>query len=377
MKALENWIVNLLAMPLKAINENYRSDEDVRRELKLLPLCESEGGYTHAGSEVSEEILFRLHAKIKRQPSENDIWVAVIWYLSTPLPLKLAHDLIDRNIAVTDMVYSPQLDEIMWRLATFDDDALYALVSERYTSSKYSVSQFKNILQQYVARHEYVLNILSERQASSRGKQAVFEKAVRELAKREETRPNSEEVEATKDPAEVVLSQINWTKYEENVLATVQKAIAKYCKRYAKSEDNQIYQVSIWTDPQVAQTSISFETKAHARQELLTKIQFFIKEKLPKEAKQLETLGYNTNPADFRFPCFQTKVHRELDTLTELDYTNATTSTAVDARLETSLSRVAKQIIDAKILDKLPREETIFLGVSSPRDWYDHVVKVK
>ena len=154
----------------------------------------------------------------------------------------------------------------------------------------------------------------------------------------------------------------DWETYEANVLDLLRQAIEQYQRQYA---DEKVYQISIWTDPQVQVSAINFETKKHAEEQ--------IAEQAPSH-RNLE--GYNDNPADFKRCQFLERKHPEKAAIDELNYFYHTHRQAADARISASLRKVIKRARDENVLAGLPREEVVWIGVNSPRDWYDHVTKI-
>ena len=148
MKSLEDWLDNLIKQPVEVLNQKYKDDNYVGKELESLPFEETNGHTVHS-SHVSKEIIQGLYEKIRGHSCESTIWDAVFWYLADPLPIVIAHDLIDRFISLTMMGKTRQFDEVQWRLATFSEDALYTLIRERYVEPQYSVSQFEITLELY------------------------------------------------------------------------------------------------------------------------------------------------------------------------------------------------------------------------------------
>ncbi len=169
----------------------------------------------------------------------------------------------------------------------------------------------------------------------------------------------------------------DWKAYEENVLETVRQAIEKYRQLYTDSVTEKVFQVSIWTDPQTQTTAVNFETREHATAHTAKWAQIW-REKYQDEetATRLEKEGYNGNPADFKHREFLTHKHPEIEAIDQLNYYYTTHRYAADARISASLRKVVQQIRKQNVLDGLPREEEVWIGVNSPRDWYDHVVKV-
>lgn len=175
MKSLESWLKSLIKKSIEVLNERYRDEEDVKKELEFLPLAETKG-YTAHSSHVSEAVIQRLHEKIRGQRCENAIWDAILWYLAHSLPIAIAHDLIDRAISTVMMGTTRQVDEVQWRLATFSEDALYTLIRERYVEQRYSVIQFEAILEQYAytIHSDSILYMLSFYETPSPDKKAAL-----------------------------------------------------------------------------------------------------------------------------------------------------------------------------------------------------------
>jgi hypothetical protein len=192
MSVLQDWILNLIEMPLEVVNRKYSDKVDVHEELDSFPLPQT-NGHTIASSHVDGEVLERLHHKIKEQTCEYAIWCSVVWYLAHALPIATAHELIDRSIAIFAMGMTRQVDEVQWRLATITEDALYTLIRERYVQENYSVNQFENMLKQYRSSIEYegILHMLSFYYTESVEKEEVFKAAV--VSREELLREKAEE----------------------------------------------------------------------------------------------------------------------------------------------------------------------------------------
>ncbi len=183
MKLLEDWITDIIKKPIKVLNDECIDEDKTKEPLDLLylPLIDRysvEQKATREASHVSDVILHNLHQKIRKCVCEEPIWFSVIWYLSHPLPISIAHDLIDRGIAVFQMALSRQVDEVQWRLATFNEDALYTLIRERYMESRYSVDQFDMMLKLYEYNIDGIIYMLSFYATPSPEKEAVFLAAI-------------------------------------------------------------------------------------------------------------------------------------------------------------------------------------------------------
>jgi len=174
-KSIEDWINNLISQSIELANSNYEESAVLIEQLELLPLLENRGNKV-ASSYISSETLYNLHRKLRDEICEEAVWSAVIWFLAHPLPIPIAHDLIDRNISLFKMALNRQFEEVQWRLATLVDDALYTLVRERYVEFQYSVKQFEIMLQMYKFSESYdgILYMLSFFQTSSPEKEAIL-----------------------------------------------------------------------------------------------------------------------------------------------------------------------------------------------------------
>ena len=171
-----------------------------------------------------------------------------------------------------------------------------------------------------------------------------------------------------------LIDSCDWGAYETSVVDLLQQAVGQYQRQHA---DEKVFQISIWTDPQTQSSAINFETKKHAEEHIAKWAQIF-RGKYEDEitAARLEAEGYNNNPADFKFCQFLERKHPEIAATGELDYRYTTHRHAADARISASLRKVVKRVREGNALNGMPREEVVWIGVSSPRDWYDHVTKI-
>ena len=156
----------------------------------------------------------------------------------------------------------------------------------------------------------------------------------------------------------------------------MQQAIEKYNGLYSEAASEKVYQVSIWTDPQIQESAINFETKHHA-EDHIKKWAAIFRDKYNDEAtaSRLETEGFNSSPADFKHTVFFTQNHPEIAELNKLDFQYTTHSHAAEAHISAALRKAVKQIKHSKMLNQLPREQVVYIGTNSPRDWYDHISK--
>jgi hypothetical protein len=97
----------------------------------------------------------------------------VITYCAHPLPDAIAHDLIDREVAIARLGHSRQTDDVQWRLAGFYDEARLTLAIDLYTNPRYSTAGLQRLLRQFPT-DTWMLDTLSRRTPSSTEKQAAY-----------------------------------------------------------------------------------------------------------------------------------------------------------------------------------------------------------
>ena len=170
------------------------------------------------------------------------------------------------------------------------------------------------------------------------------------------------------------LDACDWDLYE----STIATGLVKAGKRYAGSSvrPDVIFQVSIVIDPQRQITQISLETKPHAEAKIREMVRGFRMRGEQYAAEKVELAGLNPSPAEFRHPDYYTILHRELKPLSRIDYSDDENKKAAEVWTETSLLMVIERVRSLNLLAELPREEVVWVGVNSPRDWYDHVTKI-
>ena len=173
-----------------------------------------------------------------------------------------------------------------------------------------------------------------------------------------------------------LLDGVDWQMYEANVVQSVREAVGKFCRLHNTVGTDKIYQISIWTDAQAGITAVNFETRQHADEFRETWIQQWQEGGRGEWAEEMVRLPYSSSPADFKYKEFLVVRHPELERLMELDYSVAEKSKAANVWIEASLLRVVERIVAEDTLSGLPREDVVWIGISSPRDWYDHVRKI-
>ncbi len=183
--SLQSWIEKLLLCSNEELCEKYKFEEDADEEL----------GSPHLNakrvmkSPIDESLLLQLHEKLRDLSCEDAIWNGVVWYLSQPLPLNIAHDFIDRKV-VAMLANSRQHDEILWRLVrkTGDPDPLLTMAKARYEKDDWSLRDWEEILVEivkYDADDSYCLEIVTGWFASCVEKEDAFYKVVEQHPRRQ------------------------------------------------------------------------------------------------------------------------------------------------------------------------------------------------
>jgi hypothetical protein len=172
MRPLENWVCETLERSVRELNLRYANDEAVSRELEAVIPRKAHRNKIHC-EHVSSECIESLHKKLRNETCESGIWEALLRFLGDPLPSTVAHDLIDREIAVLDMGHTRQCDEIQWRLSELVEEALLTLIMERYVDERYDQESFLEVFNPHSA-HGEVLEMLSFHIASCREKEEIF-----------------------------------------------------------------------------------------------------------------------------------------------------------------------------------------------------------
>lgn len=177
--------------------------------------------------------------------------------------------------------------------------------------------------------------------------------------------------------AQQLLDGLDWEQYRTTVLETVRQAVEDYRQRYANQKNERVFQISLWTDPQAQITAINFETKEHAGEFVREWATFWREKGEPLHAEKIERRGYTNNPASFKYQQFRTVRHPELAGMQEIEFYYAKNMRAALTYIKKNLLLVVQRLRDEDILAPLPREETVWIGVNSARDWYDHVRKIE
>jgi hypothetical protein len=163
---------------------------------------------------------------------------------------------------------------------------------------------------------------------------------------------------------------VDWAAYERSVEAAVRRAVDSYAR--VRSPEF-VFQISIWTDPQARVTAVGFETREHAGLLIEQAAQRFRARGRSDIADKIWRLGYASNPADFKYREYLTINHPELEALAEVDFADHAQEQAVLSRISESLIAAVERLERDGAFRDLPREQVVWIGVNSPKDWYDHV----
>jgi hypothetical protein len=173
------------------------------------------------------------------------------------------------------------------------------------------------------------------------------------------------------------IDNFDWSIYEDEVINAAKQAVDNYCFLFASALEERVYQVALWTDAHTLTTAVSFETKDHAKAFVEKWAQYWRNEGDDEIARELEDQGYTTNPANFKHRQFFSVEHLSLDFIKAGDNLDNDFRRLVEAHMEASLLNVVKTLLAEGMLDKLPQEDGVWIGISSPTDWYSHVIKTR
>lgn len=123
-------------------------------------------------------MLHALHQHLRGRASERAIWDAVVAVLDRPLPAEVAHDLLDRRVAIDALMPSRQQDEVQWRMAReLGEEAALTLAFEYHRDPGRSTEEFRALLQEF-ADDSWMLRGLVDRWASSPEKEAAYREVI-------------------------------------------------------------------------------------------------------------------------------------------------------------------------------------------------------
>ena len=150
-------------------------------EAEVAGLAKSFGAYwamgvpAWAGRRVAripalDAMLTEIHQRSRSKAWEESLWYGgVLLFCPTPLPLAVAHDFVDRDIARSFLSHSHQEEEIWWRLVDDPDpEAVYSIAQFRYGRPEDDWHRVEEVLQQFP--WESLLQRLARTSPSSREK---------------------------------------------------------------------------------------------------------------------------------------------------------------------------------------------------------------
>lgn len=172
---LNNLLFEIAEVPIDLLAEKYLSDagsDEAYRQLRLisdLVFVDNESQET-----IADEILFRLHDKLKNSEVEQVLWQAVISAIGKPLPEKITDDLFDRNIAFNAFEHTPQLQNIDWKVAEKSQAKRLRLAKEFYLEAKYNITIFERFLRQFPDNQELLESLIELEPTSSEKEQILL-----------------------------------------------------------------------------------------------------------------------------------------------------------------------------------------------------------
>lgn len=168
---------------------------------------------------------------------------------------------------------------------------------------------------------------------------------------------------------------VDWQQYENEVAQAVQSAIAQFTQQHLEDAEK-VYQISIATAPQSRETCIGFETKQHAMKEVQESDAWWRERSKPKVADSVTASLYNENLADFKYAGFHCIKNPSLRPLKQLDFYKEAYEMAALKKIHHHLLQVLNHLLLDNVFHRLPKEDQLWVGVNSPRDWYDCVTDV-
>jgi len=177
------------------------------------------------------------------------------------------------------------------------------------------------------------------------------------------------------DRLEQKLAEVDWKLFEKHIISLVQNGVKAVQSTITDGATGLISQVSIWTDVCAATSAINFETKEHAHNSNNLHAQWLRTHAFNDEADAVSKSFKALNPADFIYKRVAECHHPELEVLNDL-LTNDVQVKIADSYVSDQLKQVREEIIAAGLLHGLPHESTVWFGISSEKDWYDHEIGV-
>lgn len=205
-ESMEAWILSLLERPIEDLDRDYEDYNITYEEADSLHLAMLERGENVVA--LPDEIFHALHRRLYGHLCEDLLWAAILCNIGRPLPVSIAHDLLDRELALSSIGHSRQADEVQWRMAAFYSEALLTLAREFYTSADRTFAEFQDLLRQF-PDDVWMLTSLSLESASSSEKETYLFHHIRQLPNADEIlepynhRIQEQQARQTEDQAEI------------------------------------------------------------------------------------------------------------------------------------------------------------------------------
>jgi hypothetical protein len=168
---LEDWVRSLLDVAPETLNHRFSERESAEKEILAIPFYSPSRWQFR---QVTLPLLESLGAKIRGLQCEPNIWWGLLAVVYHPLPDKVAHDLIDRDINVEFLGHTRQSNAVQWRLADLVDEALLTIAKEIYNSEAHGADELRAVLEKY-PDHKWMLSSLAHSAASCPQKSALLE----------------------------------------------------------------------------------------------------------------------------------------------------------------------------------------------------------
>jgi hypothetical protein len=172
------------------------------------------------------------------------------------------------------------------------------------------------------------------------------------------------------------LNEVDWQAYEKKILSLTINGIQAYKSRCEATTDAKVSQISIWTDVTGGMSAVNFETIKHVKEYNVNRVAVRLTRFSPEEEAEVLAATKNFNPADFFCVKAAECYHPEFDILDELLEEDEQIKFA-ESFVSNQLQVVRAKIVNAGLLRDLPHEDTVWFGISSENDWYDHEIPVE
>lgn len=129
-----------------------------------------------------DRLLIEIHSHSRGRVWEPELWALLFSFIPCPLPTKIAHDLIDREIGIQELGHGHQEEEIWWRLVDQVPEAVHNLALHRYQREEDDWSRVEEVINGFPGWETELYQLLVHSRASGTNKARQLAKRVRGVA---------------------------------------------------------------------------------------------------------------------------------------------------------------------------------------------------